>query len=152
MSLAYPKSININEKWCGGCKQFLSLLEFNKNKTKPGGLDSRCRRCESSHKLMRAYGISINEYERRFKDQEGLCAICGSPENQVDSRSGLPMRFAIDHDHACCPGAKSCGKCLRGLLCWKCNTAIGQFEDDKRRLSNAIQYIEKWELNDQVKL
>ncbi len=35
----------------------------------------------------------------------------------------------IDHDHACCPGQSSCGKCIRGVLCVRCNTFIAHFEN-----------------------
>lgn len=40
------------------------------------------------------------------------------------------MRLAVDHDHACCPGHYSCGKCVRGLLCQDCNIAAGKLRDD----------------------
>lgn len=37
---------------------------------------------------------------------------------------------AVDHDHKCCPGKTSCGKCVRGLLCGNCNTILGRQRDD----------------------
>jgi hypothetical protein len=46
---------------------------------------------------------------------EGFCA---SPGHAI----------FIDHDHACCPGKRSCGRCLRGLLHRTCNVAVGYFE------------------------
>jgi len=38
-----------------------------------------------------------------------------------------------DHDHVCCSGKKSCGKCLRGLLCHGCNTKLGALENNDWR-------------------
>jgi hypothetical protein len=80
------------------------------------------------------HGITVEQYQELLERQEGLCACCG----------GLPepgTRLHIDHDHACCPGKTSCGRCVRGLLCVRCNKGLGQFRDDIARLEAAIEYL-----------
>jgi hypothetical protein len=61
----------------------------------------------------------------------GLCSIC--------------QRFMdiihVDHDHSCCPGAMTCGNCVRGLLCPRCNFGIGYFKDDLELLESAVSYL-----------
>jgi hypothetical protein len=62
------------------------------------------------------------------------CEICREPVN------GRTMR--IDHDHKCCAGpTKTCGKCTRGVLCHRCNVALGFMQDDPDRLRAAIEYL-----------
>ena len=64
--------------------------------------------------------------------QGGVCAICRIADTNL----------MIDHDHACCSGRKQpCSKCIRGLLCRHCNTALGWFADDAQRLAAAIEYL-----------
>jgi hypothetical protein len=57
--------------------------------------------------------------------QGQACAMCRRPFKKGE-------RVCADHDHACCPPspttAKTCGKCIRGLLCFRCNTALGYIE------------------------
>lgn len=53
------------------------------------------------------------------------------------------VSLVIDHDHACCPGAVSCGGCIRGLLCRAHNSAIGLFRDDRSHLRAAAEYLER---------
>jgi len=67
--------------------------------------------------------------------QGGGCAICGTV---VPGGKG---QFHIDHDHACCPKARSCGKCIRGLLCGNCNVGIGMLGDNADRLGKAFSYL-----------
>lgn len=49
---------------------------------------------------------------------------------------------AIDHDHSCCSSIRSsCGKCVRGVLCSNCNTAIGLLKDNETKLESALKYL-----------
>jgi hypothetical protein len=66
------------------------------------------------------------------------CEIC---ETETSPNKG---GFHIDHDHSCCPNKKSCGKCVRGLLCQKCNSVIGFANDDPEILKAAISYLERY--------
>lgn len=69
-------------------------------------------------------------------NQNGLCCICKNPQGK--------NRFGVDHNHACCSGEKSCGKCVRGLLCTKCNIMLGGSRDSIENLKSGISYLEKY--------
>jgi len=80
------------------------------------------------------YGITLDQYEALLAGQGGACLICR--EDPGD------QRLAVDHDHGCCPTRKkSCGKCIRGLLCGRCNSGLGYFRDDPGRLLRAANYL-----------
>jgi len=83
--------------------------------------------------LLRKYGLSQEAYSSLSARQGSLCAICQKPESVLD-RKGRLRRLTVDHDHK--TGA------LRGLLCFRCNTAIGKMSDDPARLRAAADYIE----------
>jgi Recombination endonuclease VII len=86
------------------------------------------------------YHVTPEWYDEQLERQGGACAICGSTNAEGRGRGG--GRFAVDHDHACCPErGKSCGMCVRGLLCSTCNKALGGFRDDPVRLASAIAYL-----------
>ncbi|MFF9002615.1 endonuclease VII domain-containing protein [Streptomyces achromogenes] len=93
------------------------------------------QRFNDEHRLWR-YGITLAQYEEMLAAQGGGCAICAATEP-----GGRGEKFHIDHDHACCPGIRSCGSCIRGLLCTGCNTALGGFRDDPKRLLAAVAYL-----------
>lgn len=69
--------------------------------------------------LASKYGITREQYDNLFEQQGGLCAICKQPET-VKTGAGVIRRLAVDHDH-------DTGR-VRGLLCYRCNTTLGQFE------------------------
>lgn len=73
------------------------------------------------YKLFR-YGLTQEEFDALLGAQGYACAMC-----HTAFKDGRPI--FVDHDHACCPDEKrSCGKCVRGLLCLSCNTALGHIE------------------------
>lgn len=82
---------------------------------------------------LRQYGLTVDQYEQMLTDQGGVCAICHKPERFVDPRSGEPRRLAVDHDH-------ETGK-VRGLLCGRCNRAIGHLGHDPESLARAADYL-----------
>lgn len=82
------------------------------------------------------YGITTEEYDRILNAQNGRCKACGIPPTT--------RALSIDHDHSCCPGKKSCGKCIRGLLCTSCNWALGQVQDDVVRSILLAEYLEDY--------
>jgi hypothetical protein len=89
------------------------------------------------YRMRAKFGIEREDYERMLAEQDGGCAICGC--GLEGERYGT---FPVDHDHACCPGQKSCGRCVRGLPCDDCNVGLGRFKDDPNRLRAAADYIE----------
>lgn len=93
-----------------------------------------------SSKLKR-HGLTPDQYAKILTDQQGLCAICRNPETRIVR--GTLCAMAIDHDHKCCSGPFSCGKCVRGLLCDQCNKALGCFNDNPSRLRRAAEYLER---------
>jgi len=81
---------------------------------------------------IRRYGLTVEQYDALREEQGNVCAICG--------KAAKPLR--PDHDHACCPSkSRACGRCIRGLLCSKCNVGLGNFDDGIARLLSAADYL-----------
>lgn len=87
-------------------------------------------------KLQREYNITLQQYNELLESQERKCKIC---KRDVTL---FKKRLAIDHNHLCCSAKRrSCGKCIRGLLCEDCNRALGMFKDNEEVILNALHYI-----------
>jgi hypothetical protein len=115
---------------CATCKQMLPWSEFYEDKrdnTRRGS----CRRCiqadarrrynedpsgwqraRRKHRLLRQFGITVEQYDEMLAAQGGKCALCGSSDDG--------KLLAVDHDHA--TGV------VRALLCGMCNMTLGAIE------------------------
>ncbi len=73
--------------------------------------------------LRDVYKMTREQYDALLGAQGGVCAICGQPETARKNK-----RLSVDHDHRCCPTSRTCGGCVRGLLCHHCNATLGHIE------------------------
>lgn len=108
-------------KKCTGCGKVARLHDFSKARKGALGRASRCRECCQWDHFFKLYRLTRFDYEALLASQGGACAIC----------QGLPgdKKLCVDHDHSCCPGPRTCGGCVRGLLCVRCNVGLGKLED-----------------------
>lgn len=91
------------------------------------------REHERNLSLIRKYGIDQAAFDAMLAAQGGVCAIC-----RTESRRGRGG-WCVDHDHACCPTpSRSCGKCIRGILCLTCNSSLGWLENNR---DGALAYL-----------
>lgn len=93
--------------------------------------------------LWQNYGMTIAEFEDKLRQQGGKCGLCRTdkPFVKPNSRS---RHWHVDHDHSCCPKARSCGKCVRALLCSNCNLMLGNAKDDISILQMGILYLVRY--------
>lgn len=142
-------------KICRICKLEKPLEDFHKARTTKDRLMTRCRMCDHSAKqeyktanyeririvernsyLIRTYGITLKEYQETNAVQNSTCAICSKPETAV--YLGKLRSLSVDHNH-------TTGK-VRGLLCQKCNTALGMLDENKNSIDNLISYLKRYDI------
>ena len=116
------------EKICKDCG--VKLDESNWYGSRQRSCQYYCTGCWNQQFYIRAkkhkYGLTREQFEGFLEVSEGKCAICDEVmgENEV----------CVDHDHKT--------KFVRGLLCRACNSGLGFFRDDQRRLERAAWYLE----------
>lgn len=79
-------------------------------------------------RLKKLYNLSLEDYNTILNSQNGKCAIC---TEDLD----LGKHTHVDHCH-------KTGR-VRGILCGKCNTALGGFRDNRDLLLSAVKYVDK---------
>lgn len=87
--------------------------------------------------LSRRYGALRADIDAVISRQGG-CAICGTTKVR---HAGYRNGWHVDHDHSCCPGDMTCGKCIRGVLCSRCNKLLGMVGDSSSLLRRAAEYV-----------
>lgn len=126
---------SLTERKCWRCKVVKPIDEFMRSKRQPSGYDYTCKICHQQltrrHSLKKTYGITTERYAEMLAEQQGLCAICRRPESA--KRRGRVKPLAVDHCHD--------SSHVRGLLCGRCNAAIGLLQDDVKVLQQAIEYL-----------
>lgn len=146
-------------KQCSMCKTVKPVSDFHARKNRKSGLQSKCKPCIKVYRgnwsradydsswitkkliedplyyrkanLKKAYGISLEDYEETLAKQGGVCKVCLGPALGKGA-------YHVDHDH-------KTGK-IRGLLCHKCNVALGMVQDSKGHLVALIEYLKQSEL------
>lgn len=71
--------------------------------------------------------FTLEEYRAMNDEQREVCAICGEKDQN--------RMLSIDHCHETLK--------VRGLLCKRCNSALGFFRDDIKIVANAVVYLKK---------
>jgi hypothetical protein len=87
------------------------------------------------HFLYKKYGLTVEEYQKLWEKQKGLCYICKQPERIKDRTGKLRQYLSVDHDHAT-------GK-IRSLLCHHCNATLGHCQDSLYLLQKMITYLQE---------
>jgi hypothetical protein len=108
---------------CKECRKAISLAAWHSMTP-----EQAAKRAEAhwEQSLQRKFNITPAQYWLLFEQQDGRCRICRRSIEEIGSERF--KHLSVDHDRNCCPGDTSCGQCIRGLLCAKCNGSLGWYE------------------------
>ena len=120
--------------WCIACVREDNRERYHRNKGSDAGEAHRISARKSW--LKKAYGLTLEDYDRMFAGQDGKCAICNDVMFKHGAISSKNNVAHVDHCH-------DSGR-VRGLLCGTCNSALGKFGDKVSVLRSAISYLEKY--------
>jgi hypothetical protein len=132
-------------KICSVCRTEKPLSDYFKSTKTKGGYEHRCKVCKvevnRASYMRNKKAVKLRMIERKYGLDEdayldmldGGCEVCGSVQN-----------LCVDHDHSCCPvNSATCGKCIRGILCRRCNMVEGVFKNDAKNIKNLVKYMQK---------
>lgn len=152
---------------CTSCGYIKLVSLFPRNRETPCGYDPRCSECRHTRRVERRatnhndilskeklnwsltkYGINADDYHWLLGEQEGGCALCGSPESQGEKFARGKTRLSVDHDHDHCGPSRACKACIRGLLCHDCNVGIAKFEYKPKTRVRFADYLDNRPFSD----
>ena len=146
-------------KTCTKCKVDKPLSQFVKDARRLHGVATYCKacsfalikdwrqrnpdKCKASAKRYAAknpgrhyktkFGITNNDKLELFRQQGCKCAACGTSKHE-HPRHSTDSGWVVDHDHAT-------GR-IRGIICWRCNLALGYARDSVSNLRGMADYLE----------
>ena len=97
---------------------------------------ARCSETFQNSNLKALYGITLEQKREMLKEQKEVCAICMRPEVVRAPLSLKPRSLSVDHDHLT--------NKVRGLLCSRCNQAVGLLRDNPEFFLNGYSYLRKY--------
>ncbi|WP_406164266.1 endonuclease VII domain-containing protein [Streptomyces canus] len=109
------------------------VSEYSSSPVLGDGLSTTCKPCGR----LTNYNVTPERFAAMLEAQGGVCAVCLAAD-------GSGRELSVDHDHRCCSGPRSCGRCVRGLLCTRCNLGLGRLGDSSNRVGAALQYLRHW--------
>ena len=120
-------------KKCIKCDEVKSVDFFHRYK-KTNRYHSLCMECkkqafrnyQKEFGRFARHGITKNDYEEMYKEQNGECFTCGVNYDVL----------YIDHNHTT--------GLVRKLLCRDCNSALGLLKENKKTINNLIKYLENY--------
>ena len=119
-------------KKCHKCLEIKTIDKFTKSSFKEDGYSGRCKDCDREKYYIKAFGITLAQYNEMLASQDNKCYICKSESSETN-------QLDIDHSH-------STGK-IRKLLCHFCNCGIGCFNESVDNLTRAKNYLSKYNDN-----
>jgi hypothetical protein len=132
------KALSASKNWKSRNKSKLKIDRKNyrnKNKNKENKIRNNWRHTHKDQAkntvLKYIYGIDLKQYNEILQKQNNKCGICGK-----DFTGKYPYKPSVDHAH-------DQTKRVRGLLCNKCNSALGLFNDDPKNLVKALNWLKE---------
>lgn len=125
------------KKQCPCCLNIKPVKEFFLRNSAWDKAAHRCKLCvgqdpsKRAARLLKIYGLTLEEYNSHLERQGFGCAICKTNQAEYQTKTG--RKLTVDHCH-------STGK-IRGILCNKCNRGLALFNDNPELLTRAAEYL-----------
>ena len=140
---SYSKKKNGFTSQCKSCRNLNRKEQYWKNpelaKKKQADYRSTLKQTDPekvfssnrASKLKSSYNLTLDEYDKKLKDQNYKCDVCGK-EHQEE----VKKRLVVDHCHET--------KIVRSLLCANCNTALGLLKENIETIEALKNYLIKF--------
>ena len=121
----------LGKKYAGGRRGTCKDCHANTQKNYYYNNPEKMKEKEKSRENWKKHKLTKDIFDNLMSKFNGKCHAC----KKNDAKN-------IDHDHSCCSGPYSCGKCVRGILCHNCNSSLGLLKDSRHNIIGLLQYID----------